>query len=120
MNALATAAQYQREPSDGRRARRQRVLLSGKIVFDHGSRSIDCTIRDLSTSGARIRLPAAELLPERFFLIEFRQGFAFDSVIEWRRQSEFGVKFLDAYKLDQATGPEFRAMREIWLEHVAR
>ena len=37
-----------------RKPARRRVLKEGKIVFADGLRVIDCTIRDLSTSGARL------------------------------------------------------------------
>lgn len=40
---------------DKRKAQRQRVLKGGKIIFANGSFTVDCTIRNLSDKGARLR-----------------------------------------------------------------
>ena len=40
-----------------RSVRRQRVLLGGKLVFGVAEFNVDCTIRDLSDAGARVKLP---------------------------------------------------------------
>jgi hypothetical protein len=37
-----------------RKTQRRRVLKEGKIIFADGMRVIDCTIRDMSDSGARL------------------------------------------------------------------
>jgi hypothetical protein len=38
-----------------RRNQRQRVLKAGRIAYGGGSIVIDCTIRNLSTTGARLQ-----------------------------------------------------------------
>jgi hypothetical protein len=47
---------------------RQRVLKGGKIVFAGGSFSVDCTIRNLSETGARLQIPTTGPIPDRFHL----------------------------------------------------
>ena len=47
---------------------RQRVLKSGKMVFAGGSFSIDCTIRNISETGARLQVPTTVGIPEKFAL----------------------------------------------------
>ena len=38
-----------------RRSPRQRVLKSGRIIYGGGSIVVDCTIRNLSETGARLQ-----------------------------------------------------------------
>ena len=119
--SLASLLPSSQQPQiEGRRARRQRVLLPGKIVFEQARRTVDCMIRDLSPEGARLRLLGPEMLPDCFYVIDFRQGAAFEAVVEWRRPSELGVKFGRGHRLQDAQSLEMRTMRQIWMEHVAR
>jgi len=92
----------------------------GKIVFDDAARSLDCTIRDISDSGARVRWAGGELLPPEVHLIEVRRGLAFRARVAWARGAELGLTFLETHDLNQASSPALRAMRRIWMEHVAR
>ena len=53
---------------------RHRTLKAGKIVFNHHFSVVDCTVRSLSATGARLDVPSTfgipddfDLLVERFF-----------------------------------------------------
>ncbi len=119
--SLASLLPSNQQPHiEGRRSRRQRVLLPGKIVFERAMRTVDCMVRDLSPTGARLRLLSPEMLPSRFYLIDFRQSAAFEAEVEWRRPSELGVKLGIGHPLNRARTFEMRTMRQIWMEHVAR
>ena len=39
-----------------RKSLRKNVLLTGKIIYGEGAHVLDCTIRDVSATGARITL----------------------------------------------------------------
>ncbi|RJF76660.1 PilZ domain-containing protein [Rhodopseudomonas palustris] len=52
---------------DRRGARRQRVYKRGTVAFSGAG--FDCTIRNLSASGARIDLEEPARLPEHFILV---------------------------------------------------
>ncbi len=52
-----------------RAAPRRRVLLTAKLVCDGGWKALDCTVRDLSESGARVEIGGGVLaVPQRFDL----------------------------------------------------
>ena len=55
--------------NEHRASRRQRVLKSGKIVYANGSIVVDCTIRNISETGAQLKVPTTVGIPDRF---EFR------------------------------------------------
>lgn len=52
--------------SEQRRARRERTLLQGRIIFAGGLRSAPCRIRDLSEDGAKLSLARGTPLPDTF------------------------------------------------------
>ncbi|MCK9911301.1 hypothetical protein MXD81_19270, partial [Microbacteriaceae bacterium K1510] len=47
-----------------RKIPRRRVLKEGKIVYADGLRVLDCTIRDMSASGARLLISSTVGLPD--------------------------------------------------------
>ena len=76
-----------------RSTQRQRVLKSGKIVFAGGSFTVDCTIRNLSETGARLRVPTTVTIPDRFALLDGQSGKRRDVTVAWRKGDEIGVHF---------------------------
>src|SRR4030081_405905 len=62
-----------------RKATRKRTLLGGKVVFGDGQQVRDCTIRDISETGARIAIAKGEVIPTRVFLIDRRTPIAYEA-----------------------------------------
>jgi hypothetical protein len=121
LEAPTPAAANDSKAGDKRRDRRRRVLFGGKIVFDQAARSIDCTIRDVSETGAQVRLAGFELLPETVHLIELRRGLAHEAKVAWVRPPHVGLLFLKSHPLAEAApGSQLELMRRLWLEHVPR
>ena len=110
----------QKEPSDKRRAARRRVLFSGVLVNEDGSSTIDCAIRDLSASGAKVRLAGSAPLPSDLWLIEVREGLAFRCTVAWRNLPELGLAFVRVHDLKDPATPELRMLHRIWAERAAR
>ena len=54
--------------AEHRTAQRHRTLKAGKIVLHHGSSAIDCTVRNISASGAAISVVNATTVPAEFNL----------------------------------------------------
>jgi hypothetical protein len=79
---------------DNKRDRpRQRTLKSGKIVFAGGSFSIDCTIRNLSETGARLQVPTTVAIPDKFTLVDAHGGTRREVSVAWRKDDLVGVRF---------------------------
>jgi hypothetical protein len=72
---------------------RQRVLKSGKIVFAGGSFSIDCTIRNVSDTGARLQVPTTVAIPDKFTLVDGQSGKRREVKVVWRKGDLIGVHF---------------------------
>ena len=82
-----------RLPQMNRRAIRLRTLLSARIV--HGTIEIDCEVRDISTCGARLALPAGVPLPHRFVLCLRQRGETHACRLVWFTEGQCGVEFIE-------------------------
>lgn len=80
-------------PEDRRRYPRSRVLQRGKIVFRNGHSVIDCVLLDLSSAGARLKLPNWLGVPDRFEL-RIEHGPRHDAAVCHHDFETGGVRFL--------------------------
>ena len=75
---------------DRRRGPRDRVIKGAKLIF-HNS-VIDCTVMDISPTGARVRTSAVVVVPEQVTL-QLRGGSAFFAHRRWSRGMEISFVF---------------------------
>lgn len=80
--------------SDEKRvAPRKRVLKAGTIVFNNRSSTLSCTVRDLSDTGARLRVQKGHAVPSRFELRIEVDGFEVPCTVAWKKGEDVGVVF---------------------------
>ncbi len=84
--------------SDARQSPRRRVLKTGIAAFSGRSCSIECSVRDLSDTGVRLRTTGSANIPDTFELIIETDGFEADCQVVWRKDNDIGVEFLGAPK----------------------
>ena len=107
-------------PSAERRsAPRRRALLKGKIVYPHNSLSADCTVRDLSSGGARIRVDPGAVTADPF-LIVVSQAVVHEAQTAWRVGDQAGLRFVRSTDLSGETPLRLRAVQRLWLELMPR
>jgi len=80
---------------DRRAAPRRRVLKGATATFQDRHCSIPCMVRDISTSGARIKSTHCANIPDSFELIIDLDGMEVKCEVVWRRANEMGVRFVD-------------------------
>ena len=81
-------------PQQHRRiAKRQRVLKDGKILFTNNLSVVDCTIRDLSETGARIICGDQAAVPSEFRFVTLGDNLIRDAKVMWRRGGELGIRY---------------------------
>jgi hypothetical protein len=73
-----------------RHARRARVLLRGKVIVGDGI--FDCTVLDLSDSGARVRFAVPVAVAEAF-IFRLLDGASYPARRSWTRGNEMGIVF---------------------------
>ncbi|WP_180967016.1 PilZ domain-containing protein [Cohaesibacter celericrescens] len=76
-----------------RQADRQRVLKGGKVFYKNYSISMDCTIKDESSTGMKIKMDANCALPSDVALLNRKDGKLADAHIVWKHGDLLGVKF---------------------------
>ncbi len=106
-------------PKEFRSLGRKRALLSAVGVSADGAMTFDCTIRDLSAGGGKIRSKGVQL-PDRFYLINIRDQVAYDATVAWKRNGEVGLKWNNVIPLAGTLDVRFAHLRKIWSERAPR
>jgi len=86
-----------------RTAGRTRSLLRGVIIHSNGNSRTECTVRDLSETGARMEISSAVTVPEFFDLFIPLKNTTHRSRIVWRNSTEIGAAFEDIQRVPQAS-----------------
>lgn len=78
---------------DPRARMRRRVLKAGRILFG-GCVTLECTVRDISETGARLEFKDATQVPDTFELFVELDGLSADCAVAWRKANLVGVGFI--------------------------
>jgi hypothetical protein len=80
---------------ENRTTPRLRSLLKGKIIYNNRLSTVDCVVRDISGTGARLALSHHTTLPDRFELYVPLKEKTYAAAVRWRGDEDFGVMFVD-------------------------
>ena len=78
--------------NDNRNAQRRKTLKGARIVFNGGRSTIDATVRNVSSKGAKLQVTSVVGIPDTFDLLldgHSRQPCR----VVWRTLKELGVEF---------------------------
>jgi hypothetical protein len=85
--------------NEARIAPRRRVLKAGVAASNDRHITVACTVRDVSSTGARLRTDSSLSIPDTFELIIEVDGLEANCEVVWRRGSEVGARFLGAPRI---------------------
>lgn len=71
---------------------RQRVLKGGRIVINDGFSTFQCTVRNLSPAGAKLKVASIVGIPDTFDLV-MDDGRKYACTAIWKTEFEIGVQF---------------------------
>lgn len=94
---------------------RKQVLLTGLLASVDGAHSVDCTIRDLSETGARIVAARGVQFPPYFYLINVRDRVAYEARLIRSDGLEAGVVFGKTLPLSGLSDPALGFLKRMWL-----
>jgi hypothetical protein len=77
--------------NEHRVAPRRRILKAGTISFGGGA--IDCTVRNISETGAALEVVTPMYIPDRFTLLVQSDQLKRPCHIVWRKERRMGVAF---------------------------
>ena len=84
--------------TENRVARRHKVLKQGKILLSNHKTIIDCTVRDMSETGAKLICGDPGAIPNEFRLVFPSDRTMRDVKVVWRRPDQVGVHFMSEVK----------------------
>jgi hypothetical protein len=99
---------------EARRSERVRAFLGAKIIYNNRTSIVDCVIRNISTSGAKLALACSLQIPGEFELQIPQKGRSYRARLVWRNTEGAGVEFITA-NVQKST--EVR-LREIEMENA--
>lgn len=77
--------------SDNRAAYRKRVLKAGVVKL--ADTMIDCTVRNVSETGAALEIISPLFIPDRFILSIKSDQIERSCQVVWRKEKRLGVSF---------------------------
>lgn len=80
---------------DRRREHRGRTYLGGQVAFNNRWCTVDCLVRNVSRSGAKLEFAEPVLVPGELDLIIPMKGDSRRVQVVWRRAKTLGVSFVD-------------------------
>ncbi|MFO1184791.1 MAG: PilZ domain-containing protein [Bauldia sp.] len=83
------------DAANRRSGQRRRALKGGRIIYGNLSMSMDCTVRNLSPSGARLEFEGGDAVPDEFYLFITGDHVIARVGVAWRRVAAVGVHFLE-------------------------
>ena len=92
--------------SERRVAPRQKSFLRGRLFFNNRLNVVDCVIRDISDTGARLVYSEAVTTPDEVELHIPQKDQTLYAKIAWRRGEEVGVTFKAATQKDGSLGAD--------------
>jgi hypothetical protein len=79
--------------NERRRAARQKSFLRGRILFNNRRTAVDCLIRDISATGARLIFSDAVSIPDLVDIYIPQKEQTLRAHVHWRHGQEVGVAF---------------------------
>src|SRR5215203_2348401 len=106
--------------TEPRSSPRQRSLMGAVLSFHNGRSTLDCLVRNISDSGARLSVSPSVSLLQTLELLIPQKGMTREARLVWRSENEVGVAFAlpppaDEKKPDNETAALRRRIRE-WSE----
>jgi hypothetical protein len=93
---------------------RRKTRFKATVVYGPDRTTAGCVVRDLSETGARLRLEAADVTPTRFHLIWQAERAVLEVEAVWRSNGEIGVKFLSKHNIQGRLSSELAAICRAW------
>ena len=102
-----------------RRVPRKVVSRAAAVVYGERHATVGATLLNISSSGARIRIPARQELPDGFFLIDLAEKTAYLCVVMNHSAGIYGVKFVNRHPLSSLP-PTLSFLSAVWMDFARR
>ncbi len=79
---------------EGRRPERARSLLRAQIIFNQSLSTIECVVKNISATGAKLALSDTLTVPSEFDVHIPQKGKTYHARMVWRDTAAIGVEFI--------------------------
>lgn len=93
-----------RPAPDKRESDRVRAFLRAQIIFNNRMSTIDCIIKNISPTGARVALADTLAVPAEFDIYIPQRNCSHHAKLVWRDKDAIGIDFVDMLQPGQAAG----------------
>ncbi len=76
-----------------RESPRRRVIKQAKVVYGNFLFVLECYVRDLSPTGARIKIRDTSEVPDECHLFIPSEYLIYKCVVRWKKDGEIGLEF---------------------------
>jgi hypothetical protein len=91
---------------------REQVCMAAKVAV--GGAAVDCTVRDISETGAHLHAPSVLRLPDRVHLLILSEGLLIHAHRVWALFPLCGLKFITFEEIEGSTHPQAGPLQEAW------
>ncbi len=84
------------DTSDKRISPRRRALKAGVVSLNNGNITLPCVVRDISETGAKLKVDVGRNPPDTFELQIELDGLVARCAVVWREGQQLGVEFTEA------------------------
>lgn len=74
-------------------AARQRVMKAAKIISMDRSTMTDCSVKNVSATGAQIMVENQSVVPREFYFFQVKDNQMCSAKVVWRRENLVGIHF---------------------------
>lgn len=82
--------------TETRQASRQKSFLRGFVYFGNSPSAVECLVRDISNTGARLKFPGSFPTADIIDLHIPVKGQTLRGKVQWRQADEIGIAFVSA------------------------
>ncbi len=82
---------------------RQKSFLRGLVYFENCPSALDCLIRDISQTGARLKFSSPPMGTDILTLTIPVKNQSHRATVQWRAHDEIGIAFTDAARTETAS-----------------
>ena len=107
----------QSHPINRRSIQRYRAFLHGRLLFDIDDPGVDCLIRNLSQTGARVEIEDNRPRPNHPMLVVTKTGWLHQSTLVWTAPLALGLKFDASVDLNFEGPPAVQRAYRDWVEN---
>ncbi len=101
-----------------RKTERSRAILGATVIYNNKNSTVECQIRNISKTGARLSISDTVSLPEEFDIEVPQKGKTYRARLCWRDESSAGIEFVLEAAASPAPGLQGR-VAELEAENAA-